>query len=131
MKRVIACTLPAATLLIAAGFHSAQAEDAAPTPPAAAASADAQPAPAPATTPAIAPTAATTSVAPDPSKPPGGWRAVKKGGEVYWCTEGAITGSRVRTERQCMTPAQYKEMVFNTRQATEEISRRVIPPSGG
>jgi hypothetical protein len=54
-----------------------------------------------------------------------------KGDEIYWCTDGAITGSRVRTERQCLTPAQYKEMVINTRNVTEDMSRRVLPPKEG
>lgn len=127
MRQHVAYTLPAATLLIALGFLSAHAEDAATSPPAEETVAKAPAAPTPATEPTAPPAAAATA---EITKPPGGWRAVKQGDEIYWCTNGAITGSRVRTERQCMTPAQYKEMVINTRKEAEDMTRRVLPPKG-
>jgi hypothetical protein len=71
-----------------------------------------------------------------PSPPPArtvphGWKEVRKGNTVYWCTRDIATGSRVRTEVQCLTPVQYKERAEEAKRATEEITRKVIPPRGG
>jgi hypothetical protein len=63
-------------------------------------------------------------------KPPAGWKVAKRGDKVFWCTISLVTGSRVRTEQQCVTPSQYREMVESARRETEDITRRVIPPSG-
>lgn len=81
--------------------------------------------------PAAADTAASsavTEVTQPEAKPPAGWKVFRKGEEVVWCTDGATTGSRVRKERQCMTPQQYQEMVTDARRTTEQATRRPLGP---
>lgn len=81
--------------------------------------------------PAAADTAASsavTEVTQPEAKPPAGWKVFRKGEEVVWCTDGATTGSRVRKERQCMTPQQYQEMTADARRSTEQATRRPLGP---
>lgn len=116
----------AATALILLGISAARAEDVPASAPVATTEAVAQP-----TTTAVASDAPAEPQAARDEKPPPGWKVEKRGSTVYWCTTAKATGSRVRTERQCTTPTGYREMVESARRETEEITRRVIPPSGG
>jgi hypothetical protein len=68
--------------------------------------------------------------------PPGGWRVVMKGETVYWCTKRTQTGSRIRTEERCMTPAQYSALEVASQEMVEDARRTMeaCPPgmcSGG
>jgi len=81
-------------------------------------------------------TAGTDDVQPAPAPKPAravpyGWKEVKKGNTIFWCTRAPATGSRVRVETQCMTPVEYVERTEEAKRATEEITRKVIPPRGG
>jgi hypothetical protein len=63
--------------------------------------------------------------------PPGGWRVVMKGETVYWCTRQIQTGSRIRSEERCMTPAQYDALVVASQEMVEDARRtmRGCPPT--
>jgi hypothetical protein len=64
-------------------------------------------------------------------KPPSGWKEVRRAGVLYWCRKTPPTGSRVRTELECATPAQYKERSRTDRSNAEELIRNAPGPKGG
>ena len=56
-------------------------------------------------------------------KPPLGWQEVYSEGELYWCRKAHPTGSRVRKELECTTPAQFEDRSYSDRKQTEAFTR--------
>ena len=132
----IAAMLAANALIMLSITTSAAAEDApaaadapvtsAPTPPAATEPAKTADPAAPAKISAINETVEVTQ---PELKPPRGWSVVKRGDTIYWCSNTGALGSRVRnTDRQCVTPEGYKEMVWQARRAADDMANSTIPP---
>jgi hypothetical protein len=57
-----------------------------------------------------------------------GYKVVNKDGQQLLCRKDRQTGSHTRYTTSCMTPQEWETLTRSSRQTTEDLTRRRLPP---